>query len=435
MAAAIRAVQGQSETFTLTLSGGTYTGSETLAGTVSTGTGEPALLSPTPVWTPGQSVYKTVDVAFTGSDLATLAPGGYILNVTVNGAGGAFVSLRVLPGVGTTAAIRTLVTPGQALAFNSDLATNQAQLDALAPALAAATRVMEAYCRKALVLTSFDRIYRPGRTRKIYLHAWPVAPGLRIKVDLSTAFTITNTSIGTYQVGYSSMTPTSYYSWTPKTLSLTTIDSSSNQVVVPLTLASYANIGALTAAINAAGNGWSAAMIGNSYNSSRLSSWPCSELLYDPGCHGALNQQYDVYVYTRDIVRYGIDFNRGTVELTENRPEAYRYPDRAYGIGFGWSWSAAAEPRHAGARCTYQAGYAVQAADIASGIEPAPEDLQYAAVLTAQSILATTPLVGPVNSQAVKDRSYDLVDNPEVIPCQARKILDQKYANYRFAMN
>ena len=315
-----------------------------------------------------------------------------------------------------------------------DIVNTQDQLDALASMLAAATRAIETYCRRWLALTSIDRFYRPGRTRRIYLHSWPVAPGMRLKCDLATAFTIFNNAISSYAVGYAQMTPANYYSWTPKTLTLTTVDNTGTQANVPLALASYPTIGALVNAINAAGNGWQASVIGNSYNAQQLSSWPTSELIYDPGMHGALNQQYDVYVYCRDIVRYGLDYNRGVIELTENRPEAYRYADKAYGIGFGWSWSAAAEPKHANVRAIYQAGYAVLASDVAAGLEPCPEDLQLATALTAQAMLNTAPMMGPVKSQSVKDRSYELADDPSLIPMAARVILDSRYVNNRIAI-
>ena len=164
-----------------------------------------------------------------------------------------------------------------------------------------------------------------------------------------------------------------------------------------------------------------------------LVDYPISSILYDPGEHGCLNQQYETFVYTRNIMRFALDYNRGTIELTENRPESFRYADRAYGIGFGWSWNSASEPRHAGVRCQYRCGYATLATDITAGAEPVPEDLQIACTMTAAAILAEAPLVGSVSSQTVKDRQYQLRSGEDlsIIPREARVILDSRYVSNR----
>lgn len=432
MAFVIRGIQGEAVTFTIPLSGGTFTGAEILTATVETGTGEPPLLTLAPVWTWGQTVYTTVDIPFTGSQMASLSPGGYIVLVGIAGGAGALAwgTLRVHPGAGTTPILRTLVTPGQAFMIQPDLVNQQDDIDSLAPILVSATKAIETYCRRPLVLTLIDRYYRPGRTRKINLHTWPIAPDIRLKCDLVTAITLTNTSVGN-TIAYVGMTPSSAYNLTPSVLTLYWTDVSGATHTQSFTLSTYATIGALGTAINAVGSGWRANVVGNSYSGQNLSTWPTSELLYDPGYHGCLSEGAEIFVFGRDLVRFGADWIRGTIELTENRPEAFRYADRAFGIGFGWSWSAAAEPKHANVRATYRGGYAIAAADIASGLEPVPEDLQVCTIATAAAIMRGLPLISPLVSQTVKDRSYTLRDMVSFIPRECRAILDSRYVNQR----
>ena len=437
MAFSIRGIQGQGETFTVPLSGGTWQGTETFSATISTGTGEAAMLTLTPVFTSGQTFPNsaaTVDIAFTAANFSALAPGGYIgvIGTTGGSAAVAWFALRVLPGAIGATILRTLCTPGQAMLLQPDLINTQDDIDGLAPVLVAATRALETYCRRPLALTTFDRYYRPGRKRKIYLHGWPVAPGIKLTCDLVTALTITMQS-GTATNADVSTSVASSTSLTPTTLTLNWQDNAGGSFTQPFTLATYSSIGALATAINAFGSNWLATVIGNSYNGQPLSQWPTSQLLHDPGYHGALGQSAEVFVYGRELTRFSLDTYKGTVELTENRPEEYRYADRAYGIGFGWSWSAAAEPKHANIRGQYQAGYAIAAADIAAGLEPVPEDLTLCTVATAQAMLRGLPMIGPTEEQAVKDRSYKLKsdDLTSFIPKPIRAILDSKYVNRR----
>lgn len=101
-------------------------------------------------------------------------------------------------------------------------------------------------------------------------------------------------------------------------------------------------------------------------------------------------QTVELRWYARDIVRYVLNDARGTIELTENLPSAFRYADRAWGAGYGWSWSAANEPRNAGVRAIYRAGYAVQSADLAAGYQPVPDDLQRLTLMAVQAGLEAT---------------------------------------------
>lgn len=283
------------------------------------------------------------------------------------------------------------------------------------PAIVTAVSVaFEGLCRRPLALQDFDRVYRPGRARKIYLDTWPVV-SCRLRTDLVVALSIANTDATTNQVATVQKTPTK--------LLLTRIASGAAPIVAALTLADSATVTALAAAVGALGGGWSAAV------ASGMGPWAVSELNDDRETVGALLQAAELRVYARDINRWALDPARGIVELTENRPQEFRYPDRAYGNGYGWAWSAAAEPRHAGVRATYRAGYAVLPWDLGEGYEPVPEPIRRAAIMSVQATLDATPAPA-IESETAGAYSYRLASAPAVIPDAAARLLGP-YINKR----
>lgn len=83
-----------------------------------------------------------------------------------------------------------------------------AQLADAPAVITAVSRAIQHRCGRVLALTSFDKVYRPGRTRKIHLDTWPVLPDLRLKTDLVVAMTVQNTDQVTNQAATVQMTPT-----------------------------------------------------------------------------------------------------------------------------------------------------------------------------------------------------------------------------------
>ena len=378
-------IAGDPWTTTLALSGGPFVGTETLVGSVVTGTGEAAIVSPSVTWTAGQlaGAYTLATITLSIAQTTLLPPGGYVVQVSISGSSAlAWGVLAVHPGVGTSPVLRSLITPGQALIIAPDLADTQADLDGLSSLLAAATRTIEHYCRRQLVLGTIDRIFRPARTRRIYLTSWPVAPGPRVSTEWMPAIAITNIAPLAYPVATASWTPAVAGQFTPSTLTLATVDSTGVALSVPIAISGTPTIQDLANAINAVGSGWQALLSG-AIQGGTLASRPAADLLCDLGQHGCSGQSYEVGLYSRDVARYNLNPLTGVLELTENRPDSFRYPDRTWGGVWGGSWSVAADPRYAGVRVTYQAGYAVLAADITAGLEAVPEDLQTACVMVA----------------------------------------------------
>ena len=334
----------------------------------------------------------------------------------------AWFTLTSLPSPGTGGLVlRSLLELDEALNLLGAISTQQQ--DMLPPTLEAATEALEDFTRRnALVLTSFDKLYRPGRTRKIYLDAWPVCGAPALTWGLDVGFTVFNS---TAQIAYVTMTPASLTNQSIATVTLTSITGGVT-VNSSFYIGEYPTIGAVAAAIGNAGNGWQVVTPNTQY-----SQHPASWLNYIPGQLGAVNQQVEFQLYNTQLWRYVLDPDRGIVELTQNLPEAYRYADRSFGIGFGWAWSGATEPRNSNVRVQYQAGYAVNQSDLNQGYPPVPSTLKAACLITARAIQEAAVLEGIVQSQSVSGRSYTLRSDASVVPYAAR-ILLAKEMNNRF---
>lgn len=322
-----------------------------------------------------------------------------------------------------------LITENQAQTALPTLKT--AQVADLPAVITAVSRAFEHTCGRKHALWNFDKVYRPGRTRRIQLDSWPVVPGARFKTDLSVPMVIQNSDALTNQFAYIYPTPVSTTSLQIASYTFVRIASG----ITTTQTVSFSGLNTLTDlmnAVNGLGGGWNAIIQGSGQGYVNYPLVAVSEINYDPGTMGALNQQAEVRIYERDISRVVLNDRSGIVELTENRPTAFRYADLAYGIGFGWSWAAAAEPRHAGVRAIYRAGYAVQAADLAAGYEPVPDDLLRAAIISVQATLEAT--VSPSKKQE-SDGAYTYLktdDGPAVIPQAAMRILlSSRYSSFR----
>lgn len=312
---------------------------------------------------------------------------------------------------------------------------NSAQLADMPAIITAVSRALKQECGRHLALTSFDKVYRPGRTRVIHLDTWPVAQGTltRLKCDLVVALAIQNTDSTTNQAATVLMTPTNPppNPGPPATLVLNRL-ASGTWIPNTFTLSNYTTLAQLVTAISALGGGW-VCQVGNNLGPAtmvQIQQLSPTEINYDGGATGALQSQCELRWYSRDITRYVLHDDTGIIELTENRPEAFRYGDRAYGIGYGWSWSAAAEPRHAGVRAIYRAGYAVQPADVAAGYLPVPPDLQRATIMAIQACLEATAAPDRQKETAGKF-SYEKVAGGPLVITNSVKMLLGPYYNKR----
>jgi hypothetical protein len=409
----IRAIQGTETAQTIRLSAG-FNGTESLSLDVGVGDDQSAVTTLTPTWSSGQVAgsYTDLDVQITSTVSAALPWGAYGVNLRIDSSSVAAArgNLTVYPGAGGTGRPyqRLLASPAQAESYLPSMTRDQ--YDTLPVALVAATRAVEGYCQRPLVLSSYDHFIRPENTNRVRLRTRPVVELTRCAAGQQAAFWVANAtadmaSVNEVMATMGSLVPTSLVF--KSTLAGTTTTQT-------LTVGSYATITLLVAAINALGNGWSATAY------APAASLPTSELFGTVGARDARGGRPEFFVSSQPLDSYWLNDSRGYIEVNQSIPGGFLVANPRREI---------CDTRHRGVRCTYRAGYAYLKADSDLGYLVVPEDLAAATIMTAQSILEATPAMGPVKSQTVKDRSYVLRDSMDVIPEPAKAIL-ARYAEF-----
>ena len=403
----LRAIQGEATAYTLTLTA-PFNGTETLSLSVGVGDDQAAITTLTPTWTAGQTTgaYTDVDASINSATSASLAWGVYDVGLTVGTGTVSAVkgTLTVYPGAGGTSRPfqRLLASPAQARSYLPSLTRDQ--YDTMSVALLAATRAVEAYCQRPLVLDSYDHFVRPNNSNKIRLRSRPVVELTRCASGQQAAFWVQNTTADMATVNQVLTAPNSLL---PTSLVFKSTVSGTTTTQT-LTVGSYATISSLVTAINALGNGWAATAY------SPVSSYPTSELFASVGARDARYGRPEFYVSEKPLDSYWLDNDRGVIEINQGVTGYFLVPNPRIEQRDTRLW---------GIRCTYRAGYAYLKADSDRGYYTVPEDLAAATIMTAQAILESTPTLGPVKSQSVKDRSYVLRDSIDVIPDVAKSIL------------
>lgn len=303
-----------------------------------------------------------------------------------------------------------LITVAQAQALLPVLSPIEAA--AITGLIGPASYAVESYCRRNLAYGTYVEYQRPGLTRKIRLNNWPVAPGsldLRTSVAQICALSCTDTAA---QRAVVSMTAASL------TLS---IFRSGAPSPTALTLASYATVTELQTAVNNTA-GWSMSIDTGHEN------WLVSDLEPTPGAMSALGRVAGLVGYVQGISLYAMDDpSNGIVELVEDRPQEFRFADRAYGGGYGYGgFMGFGDPRHANVRCAYAAGY--DPAGVSA--QAVPLDLQLAVALTVKASIDSGQFSGVISKADLGNTSVEIGDQV-VIPKGALGRLSP-YRNRRF---
>jgi hypothetical protein len=406
-----RAFQGQDMGETVSLdpaAAGGFDGTELLTGRLSLGDWQsPPVLTFTPTWNPDPSHLK-IDSILLGALTSALYPGSYNVTLARDGTGAALAYglLELYPNTGGAQAPWqiSLASVSRAQSILPELSQNA--IDALPWALASATKTIENYVGRALALRTFDEIIRPNNSIKLRLRTKPVAQVSRLNANAVKPLRITNG--GPAQMATVAMTTLD-----PKLLQITTLVFTSVLAGVATTqtlvVGSYPTFNALAAAINALGNGWSATLDPNH------GAYPTADAFGFPGAVGATNGRYaEILTHDWPLSDWWLDANQGVIELNEPIPHGYVVRS---------TLRERSDSRYWGVRCTYRAGYAILDSDLAQGFPAVPTDLEGATIATAQNIIESTPLVGPLMSQAVKDRSYTLKNELSAIPSTALSML------------
>lgn len=407
----VRAFQGLGATFIVTLSAPVFQGTEPLVARVGRGDTAPPLLTITPTWVPGQTSgkFQQLYLPFTATDLSTLAPESYSVLISLVDSSAALstglLEVYASPNGSPPPYYRSLVSPARTQGALPEL--SQQQLDTLGFSLVAATRAIETYVRRPLVMDSYDHIIRPNGRFRLQLKTRPAFDLTRVNTDVVPGVTVRNNGTGLLSGAYMQTLVADPRSMQITELNFMTV-SNGLGTSQSLVMSNYATMGDLATAINGLGHGWVAT------TQPPLAGLPVFDAFGTPGTQNCLNQ--DIWIHTHDVPlgQFWLNSDQGWVEINEPIPGGFLIPNPRV---------ERTDTRYWGIRFTYRAGYAVTQTDIDNNYTPVPEDLQQACIATAYNMIELTPFAGPVKSQSVKDRSYVLKDAHSVIPESFRVVL------------
>lgn len=411
-----RGFQGQAETFQNTLNASDFAGTEGLIASVYLGDTQAAILTLAPAWdvSSAQTTPPTkINTAITAAQFSSLAPGSYavLMGLASNNAALQKGILTVYPGPGGTAPLfeRALATPALAQDILPEL--TQDQIDWLPFALRSATRAIETYCGRPLVMDSYDHIMRPkGGVTRFRLRAKPLVEISRVAADVISGCIVSNNSTGLSSATMQTIT------MAPNSLQIKSLvfstqgPSPTTASILLSSLGANALFSDLATAINLLGNGWGAT------TNSPGAGIELTDAFGTPGTRGILNENPWIHTHSNKLAWWWDNPDQGFIEVNEPIPGGYLIQNPK---------KEKSDTRYWGIRFTYRAGFAVSQADIALGYYPVPEDLAAATAMTAYALIESAPMAGPVQTQAVKDRSYTLKDAHHVIPDAAKDMLSR----------
>lgn len=407
----VRAFQGLGATFTVTLSAAVFEGDEVLTARVGRGDTASPLLTVTPTWVPNQPTgkYQQVYLPFSADELALLDPESYSVLISEADSSAALATglleVYASPGGRPPPYYRSLVSPARAMSSLPEL--SQQQLDALPFSLVAATRAIETYVRRPLVMDNYDHIIRPNGGFKMRLRTRPAFDLTRVNTDVVPGVIVRNNGTGLLSGAYMQTLVQDPRSMQITELGFMTV-SGGQGTEQSLVMSDYDTMGELATAINGLGHGWIAS------TQPPLAGLPVFDAFGTPGTQNCLNQ--DIWIHTHDVPlgQFWLNSDQGWVEINEPIPGGFLIPNPRV---------ERTDTRYWGIRFTYRAGYAVDQTDIDHSYTPVPEDLQACCIATAYNLIELTPFAGPIQSQTVKDRSYTLKTAHSVIPEAFRVVL------------
>ena len=389
-------IQGQGNTLTLTTVTGAFAGTESLAGSLSTGGTDAAVLLFTPTWTSGQETgsYKLLDVSFTASQTAALAPGYYVLqaNLADNTAALAWGLIEVVAAAGQQPVYDWLVQPAEVLGLVPDIVTVDNLAD-LPRVITAASEAVRRYCNRHFTRRTRTREFVPSQGQ-VLLDEIPVHQVLRIACRQTAMRIIGPTSAQIARMLFA------YTDGSPSGVILT---STTSAVTVNATLAfaDYPTIDQLAAAVRS--QGWTCTVVGG------FGDWPSTELVGGDVAQGALSGDGAwLDVYSDDAALEYLDHETGMLWLSRTSSSSLDTP------AWGPDWNTFASPRPYPARVkvTYDAGF-----------DAIPSPVVMAVVETVQNAFIRTTTNQAIKSERAGDYSYTLRDRIDSIPESARTSL------------
>jgi hypothetical protein len=230
--------------------------------------------------------------------------------------------------------------------------TDSSQDATLSTLITAASRYIEHYCRRDFVSNSYDELYDGNGDRRLVLRQYPIISVQSVRYRPVTALKIINNLANT---------PQSRVSVTSTGLTLVRVTSGVTTTDTSVTWAGNATVVAVQNAVNALGNGWSAA--GQGYDQ-----WPSADLYCPMGLTGgsggpnattqgaltAAGQYAELKLHTYELAGYQLDVRRGWLlrAIPYTDPELLHPEDLIWPVGIN------------NFRVQYTAGYATVPEDV-----------------------------------------------------------------------
>lgn len=393
--------QGIGTVYTVTLSGGTFTGSEGLSVAVWPGGSQPNAATPSASWLAAADSPPTLNVTYTAASTETLAPGFYeiLVYLTDDSAPLAIGQLQVYatPGLSTA----DLVSVPFVRAALADLTLSVNQLEFLPTAVSMASDAVRQWCARWFTRRTTTRTYRPTYEGRFLVAEAPVNAIARLAAGRTPALTVSAspTAFQRATVGFST-TGDVATGLTVTGLNLVQT-ASAVTTTTPLLFADHPTLTALATAIDLV-SGWSADVVGD------FGPWGTDQLAGGTGYAGALGGT-SLEVFGTDLADYGFDPLTGSAWVGRSGPsgdlDTPRWgPDWGRWTNPQWAWPEV--------QVTHDLGFDV-----------IPRTVQQAAAEVVKQAVLRSVTDQNLKSESAGDYSYTLGDLVEAIPASVRQML------------
>jgi hypothetical protein len=197
-----------------------------------------------------------------------------------------------------------LITTARAKYNLNNLAATSDEDTTLAALVTACSRGIRKHCRREFDSQQFDELYHGTGTPRLTLRQFPVISVARVAYGPTGALRITNTSASNQRATVAV---------TSSGLTLVRVASGVVSTDTSVTFAGNVTLGAVATAVNALGNGWSAAVIDSSY-SNRAS----ADLRALQGAFNAKDVQAELRIHLFELTDFDIETAGGRLVRGHN---------------------------------------------------------------------------------------------------------------------
>jgi hypothetical protein len=205
--------------------------------------------------------------------------------------------------------------------------------------VSACSRAIEKYCRREFTSQTFDELYDGTQLNELLLRQFPLISIARVAYGPTPVLRVTNTAAANQRATIA-VTATG--------LALVRVASGAVTTDTSITFSGNPTLAAAAAAINALGNGWSAAAAAG------YTSWPSADLRAVQGAFACRNANVDLSIHVNELTAYDLDAFTGTLYRTPTFDPLWIFPyEQPTWVGGRNYW-----------RVIYTAGYATVPEDV-----------------------------------------------------------------------